>query len=309
MTRTHVVLVSSLAVACGRAEHPLDPEPAEWETAVDLPLEHAPPPPPLSIQAGGPLEAGAATTIVVANALPGETVHLARSLVGVGAGPCVPALGGLCLDLLAPTLHGSTAADAAGVASFTLSVPAGAAGSWVGFQAAVQRGVGGSDSLESPPLANVVKAAPGAGFYTGPALISQIEMTCDPGGTAWRYRVHTVGWTSDALLNMSDTNNAPPWDEEHWLPSYDFDAMGWWDELQLELSSSSYVRDVSTLFRCDVHLVDGSMTWAVRVYDVDGNLGDCVALGHDPAGYIAGAYPPAYNYVTDPGEFAGCQIW
>src|SRR5690606_11414841 len=50
-----------------------------------------------------PLVGGTVASLTVHGALPGETVFYLLSLTGVGNGPCLPVLGGLCLELL-PTL-------------------------------------------------------------------------------------------------------------------------------------------------------------------------------------------------------------
>jgi len=56
---------------------------------------------------------------------PGFLVHFALSTSGPGAGPCPRLLGGACLDVLVPTYLGSTTANADGLASLVVGVPAG----------------------------------------------------------------------------------------------------------------------------------------------------------------------------------------
>ena len=44
---------------------------------------------------------------------------LITSLTGVGAGPCAPQLGGMCLDLLSPSVQGSAVVNVMGNASIS----------------------------------------------------------------------------------------------------------------------------------------------------------------------------------------------
>jgi hypothetical protein len=104
------------------------------------------------------LHQGQPATWTVTGAVPGETVHFALSLAGVGPGPCRPQLGGLCLDLLPPVRFlGSAVADGAGVAQLTVTVPDSAPeGSFVHAQAAAPRGPDGSESVKSNTSSKVV---------------------------------------------------------------------------------------------------------------------------------------------------------
>lgn len=312
MLRT--VTLSFLVAACGGPADLAPAPPGSLSAASAVP--DAPPPAYLEVLAvdmSPPLRAGASSTLTVANAAPGEVVHLAYSTTGIGESTCAGAAPP-CLDLWDPVLHGTEVANAAGVARFDVEVPEGAEGAWVGFQALILRGPDAVDSVESPVVAGWVSPPLGSpsSTYMGPTLIHQIQMTCDPMSSHWRYAVDTVGWTSDALVNASDTRNWPPWDEEHSLDTVDFGPLGHWDQLERVLVDVTDIfevePDVSTLFRCDVHLTDGTMTWAFRVYDVDGALADCASFGHDPEGYTTGAYPPM-NPVSAPAELLDCQIW
>lgn len=110
--------------------------------------------------AGGPSLAGPGTLAPGAEALlevvgveAGERVHFLASRAGIGDGPCPPALGGLCLDLLEPVPVGSATADADGVAVLSLPVPAEAPpGARVTWQAVVRRGQDGGESARSNSL-------------------------------------------------------------------------------------------------------------------------------------------------------------
>lgn len=98
-----------------------------------------------------PLVAGGAVDLVVTGAAAGETVHFVGGTAG-GSGPCPPALGGLCLDIVDNlTLLGSATADGAGEARLAAVTP------WVlarrdgAVQAVAIRGAGGSASVASNP--------------------------------------------------------------------------------------------------------------------------------------------------------------
>jgi hypothetical protein len=86
-------------------------------------------------------------------------VHFAATVAGIGPGPCPAALGGHCLDLLSPQLLGSAVADATGVATFVVPLPAALTlGTTVHTQAVAVRGIGGSQSVLSPPLSATLVA-------------------------------------------------------------------------------------------------------------------------------------------------------
>lgn len=77
-------------------------------------------------------------------------VHFAFSLRGVGDGPCPTALGGLCLDILAPVRKiGTAVADVNGLAVLTATVPPATTGMVLHFQALEARGPGGASSVAS----------------------------------------------------------------------------------------------------------------------------------------------------------------
>ena len=101
---------------------------------------------------------GQSATLTATNALPGEQVFFLYTLNGVGAGPAVPQLGGLELDLLSPVeVLGNSAADASGQADFTAFVPASAPLVPVWTQAVIARGAGGSESVKSPFVEAVIQ--------------------------------------------------------------------------------------------------------------------------------------------------------
>jgi hypothetical protein len=129
MTR---VAVCWMLVACGvGVEAPLPSAPAQVTGSV----AQAPPPGTLELEVVGGLP-GELMTFVVRGALAGSRVGVAVSGEGVGAGPCIPALDGLCFDLASP-IHRLFVrrANASGMAERALTVPPDMAGRPACFQA------------------------------------------------------------------------------------------------------------------------------------------------------------------------------
>lgn len=88
----------------------------------------------------------------------GETVYYLYSLIGVGNGPCVPQLGGLCLDIRKPLkILGSAVADGSGYAVLTVRIPNNTPLVPVYSQAVARRGTGGADSVKSHTQRAVVE--------------------------------------------------------------------------------------------------------------------------------------------------------
>jgi hypothetical protein len=85
-------------------------------------------------------------TFDLVNAVPGERVSIARG--GVGAGPCLPALGGACLGVSNPVVMTRITIEVDGTGTATLRVPNLPAlnGGRACFQAVAVRGVNGVDT-------------------------------------------------------------------------------------------------------------------------------------------------------------------
>ncbi|MCA9494455.1 MAG: endonuclease [Myxococcales bacterium] len=103
------------------------------------------------------LVAGRQVTLAVTGANPGETVYFAGS-VGTGSGLCPAQLGGLCLDLnpANATLLGTSAANGAGTATLTVTVPPTVADLPAALQAVVIRGAGGATSQKTAVVTSTV---------------------------------------------------------------------------------------------------------------------------------------------------------
>ncbi|MAW61736.1 MAG: calcium-binding protein [Planctomycetes bacterium] len=104
-----------------------------------------------------PLIRGQLSQARICNMNPNETVALIYSVTGTGNGLCPPQLGGLCLDLLSPSLLGTQIATTMGVADIQFNVPAGAPLIPVYAQAAIARGVGGASSVKSNVVVQTIQ--------------------------------------------------------------------------------------------------------------------------------------------------------
>jgi predicted esterase len=114
------------------------------EPAVErLPSEAAPVPPTFRVS---PVGLTGHVKFDLLNAVPGERVSIARGQQG--AGPCPPALGGECLDLVNPVVMTRITVASDGTGTATLGVPdlPQLNGATACFQAVVVRGVGGVDT-------------------------------------------------------------------------------------------------------------------------------------------------------------------
>lgn len=104
------------------------------------------------------LHRGQPATFQASGLVPSETAYFLYSRTGTGAGPCVPQLGGLCLDLLDPVnVIGNASADGTGVATLTQVVPTTAPLIAIHTQAVVRRGNNGSSSTKSNTISDTIQ--------------------------------------------------------------------------------------------------------------------------------------------------------
>ncbi|MGH8065867.1 MAG: fibronectin type III domain-containing protein [Candidatus Entotheonellia bacterium] len=105
-----------------------------------------------------PLTRGRASQFRVTGAHADEVVSFLFSLAGEGDGPCSPQLGGLCMNLLNPSVFGEAKADASGTATLTRTIPADTpAGHAISMQAVLQRGPGGANSVKTNAITAKVR--------------------------------------------------------------------------------------------------------------------------------------------------------
>ena len=111
----------------------------------------AAPPPPLHLN--GPTAIVPGVTAYLESDVPagtGESVYLLASTRGPGRGPCLPALGGRCLGILAPRLVATTEAYEMTPSLWEITLPPGfPSGGYVTFQAVLVRGYNGADTWMS----------------------------------------------------------------------------------------------------------------------------------------------------------------
>jgi hypothetical protein len=151
--------------------------------------------------------------------------------------------------------------------------------------------------------------------FNGDVLLTELNVSCS--GDDWVYEASTQGWTYDAVVNAWEVvPGGAGWDEEHTLPSVDFDPDGAWDELKRVLTPSvsvgAFAPDSNTLFSCGVHDFSAdnpAMVFAFRVYDADG-LAECVMVGDRASDVMSGQSDvTVYNTVSNPSELQNCDVW
>jgi hypothetical protein len=114
--------------------------------------------PPMLRLSQTPIVPGQPVQFQVTGANPGEVVFFMFSMEGEGDGPCAPALGGLCVELLKPQVFGEVPADASGTATLMLPIPARAqVGQSVATQAVIRRGRGGAESRKTNTITAIVQ--------------------------------------------------------------------------------------------------------------------------------------------------------
>jgi hypothetical protein len=105
-----------------------------------------------------PLTRGRESQFRVTSAHPYEVVSFLFSTAGEGDGPCSPQLGGLCVNLLNPSVFGEGKADVSGTATLTRTIPADApVGRAISIQAVIQRGPGGANSVKTNAITAKVR--------------------------------------------------------------------------------------------------------------------------------------------------------
>lgn len=104
------------------------------------------------------LQRGQNAILTASDLRPGEKTWFLYSAQGSGYGSCISQLGDLCLDLLDPVNNlGPATADAAGVATRTALVPAGAPLRMISFQAVAIRAAAGANSVKTNAVAQMIQ--------------------------------------------------------------------------------------------------------------------------------------------------------
>jgi hypothetical protein len=139
-------------------------------------------------------------------------------------------------------------------------------------------------------------------------------------GNTVSFYVSFLGEASYGYFDAADTVNYDTvygnWNDTHTLDATGMSA----DATDLEVSISTgttlanWSDGVATIFRCEYHYEEpGTMSYAARAYDLNGDLADCVAWGEDPQGFIDNVAPnfeeyTYYNPRPSEGDFASCRV-
>jgi hypothetical protein len=116
---------------------------------------------PIPMLTQDPLTHGRESQFRVTGVNSDEAVSFLFSIAGEGHGPCSPQLGGLCVDLLNPSVFGEATADAGSTATLMRTIPADApVGRTISIQAVVQRGPGGAHSVKTNAITAKVREPP-----------------------------------------------------------------------------------------------------------------------------------------------------
>jgi hypothetical protein len=182
--------------------------------------EELPPPGQPLVLTVGQASAGAPLSITISNADPGESVRLVRSSA-MGVGPCPPALGGLCLDVAAPTVMGPYTASGAGVAALSPTLPAALPmATNICLQAVAARGPGGVNSVKSPVVCRVSNNGPvtlEGGANTGDTFSSSTTMGGPNLSFAMKYTAPTqlvVGYVEVFTGLLAGANDITIWSHD-----------------------------------------------------------------------------------------------
>lgn len=157
---------------------------------------------------------------------------------------------------------------------------------------------------------------PSPGEDSGPVLLTSWEVYCD--GREEHILAQTSSPASAGYFYQQETANVPPnWSDYHTLELVAPGADGLSKQLERKLLDGrdmynpafDWERDYSTAFVCEWHIEDPDvdiMSYAIAVYDADGNLSDCVAFGEDPQGMVDGDYE--YAGQDPPFDLSLCRV-
>jgi len=96
------------------------------------------------------------------------------------------------------------------------------------------------------------------------------------------------------------------WNEIHEPPVALTDAYGDIYETVLDFTGT-YANGSQTAMDCSAYNSPDYMTYAIRMWDMNGEFADCWIFGHDPEGVKNAPYPDL-NAVYEPGQLANCQV-
>ncbi len=158
------------------------------------------------------------------------------------------------------------------------------------------------------------------GTHDGPTLVDTYSVTCVTTEASIAAALEGLSAVGSPVIFMQETGSSYPggqWSEEHALDTTAFDECGFTEELAqvietLGAATGDWASGSASVFTCDGHIEevtgDGSdwMTYAVYVEDIDDGAGNCLALGGDPAGLIAGTHDAARVGVEPSFDLSAC---
>lgn len=139
----------------------------------------------------------------------------------------------------------------------------------------------------------------------GAPIIAEASVTCDTSNNV-TYWARTTGWVQQGGAHNAyaiDSQNASPWSESHPLDTnLNRDECGERDELELTMATAIYGGPTGTdfydpgfssFFTCAEHYTKPVMSYAMEIYDEQGNYADCFAFGEEPDRLVAGEFSGA----------------
>ncbi len=160
-----------------------------------------------------------------------------------------------------------------------------------------------SSSTSMPTETTVPSSTSEDRRYDGPVYVEDATAVCNPADTTLQVLTRTRGWAMLASVAIFRTEGDPT-DEEHDVFQLAWDDDGWWNELgvgPLDAAAESTVRNHATRLRC-AELDE--LTFAVRIYELDGSLVDCAAWGHDVSSVRSGT--ATYDSLTGSTDLSEC---
>lgn len=118
--------------------------------------------------------------------------------------------------------------------------------------------------------------------------VATVDWGCDGAETYWAGTVTTTGWVGGGTIDLFHPTLGG---EAHTLTVARSDPEGAWDELRVGplldgVPAASQVPDVNTRYDCAIDAA--TVSFAVRIRDLAGDLIDCAVGGADPAAATAG---------------------
>ncbi len=136
-------------------------------------------------------------------------------------------------------------------------------------------------------------------LYDGPVYVEFGTSRCTADDVSLFFTIRTRGWAFRGAIAAFGTGLPVVAGEEHSLLSKEWDPAGWWDLLEV----GPLVGSVASQFTCEDEDL-ALLSFAGRVWDLDGNLQDCAVWGHDTGRMIANGVP--MDAIEEPKDLSAC---